>query len=565
MKNIPIGVENFEKLITEDYYYIDKTMFIKELLDKKSDVNLFTRPRRFGKTLLLSMLRYFFEDSRDRRGNKKEYRHLFEGLAIMEEGEKYTRHMGQYPVVSLTLKSGKQRTLESSFSCLVYAIADEFQRHSYILKEKDLFGEEDIEQYKRYQNKKADINEYKQSLKFLCCCLENYYDNKVILLLDEYDVPLEGAYVNHFYPEMIDFIRELLGAALKTNDSLYFAVLTGCLRISRESIFTGLNNLDINTILSGGYSEYFGFTEPEVENMCREYGMEDLYPTVKEWYNGYIFGECNIYNPWSTLKFVKDRLVTRNVLPLPYWVNTSSNDIIRKMIQISDDDARDDIERFIRGEAVWKYLHEDVTYDEIESSPENLWNFMFFTGYFKKLECRYDVEEKKYYAKLAIPNEEIRYIFSNKIEEWFREKTRETNRSLMFNAIVSGDAKTFEAELAKLLQQTISFHDYQENYYHGFLAGVLTGMTGYVVKSNRESGSGRTDLFVKPLSRRNCAFILEFKVAGSIAQLEPKAWEAIRQIEKKNYRQELLDDGYVEVKNYGAAFFKKDCAVVLEE
>lgn len=563
-KNIPIGVESFEDFYTDNYYYIDKTLFIKELIDKKSKVNLFTRPRRFGKTLTLSMLKYFFEDAYDRRGNKVDYRYLFDGCCISDLGEKYTRHMGQYPVISLTLKSGKQSTLESSFACLINAIADEFRRHSYIMSS-DFFDEYEKERYKKFQQEQAAVNEYKSSLKFLCQCLEIYHNKKVILLVDEYDVPLEGAYVNHFYEEMIDFIRELLGAVLKTNESLYFAVLTGCLRISKESIFTGLNNLDIDTILSETYSEYFGFTDAEVQKMCEDYGMSDLYPVVKEWYNGYIFGERNIYNPWSTLKFIKDHLSDRDALPQPYWANTSSNDIVRKMIMIADEEAKADIENFIQGKAIWKYLHEDVTYDEIENSPENLWNFMFFTGYFKKTESEYDRSTKKYYAKLQVPNEEVMYIFVNKVEEWFKEKTKEMDRSLLFNAFVSGDVKTFEAEVTKLLQRTISFHDYQENFYHGFIAGILTGLDGYIVKSNRESGDGRTDIFVKPVNPFRRAFVIEFKVADSVEQLDEKVQEAIKQIEDRKYIGELWDEGYREIKKYGIAFFKKGCVVKYEE
>ena len=563
-KNLPIGVESFEDFYTDDYYYIDKTLFIKELLDQKSKVNLFTRPRRFEKTLTLSMLKYFFEDAYDRRGNKVDYHHLFDGCNISDAGEKYTRHMGQYPVISLTLKSGKQSTLESSFACLINAIADEFRRHSYIMSA-DFLDEYEKERYKKFQQEKATVNEYKSSLKFLCQCLEVYHNKKVIVLIDEYDVPLEGAYVNHFYGEMIDFIRELFGAVLKTNESLYFAVLTGCLRISKESIFTGLNNLDIDTILSGNYSEYFGFTDVEVQKMCEDYGMTDLYPVVKEWYNGYIFGERNIYNPWSTLKFVKDHLSDKDALPQPYWANTSSNDIVRKMIMIADEEAKVDIENFIQGKSIWKFLHEDVTYDEIESSPENLWNFMFFTGYFKKTECEYDCSTKKYYAKLQVPNEEVMYIFVNKVEEWFKEKTKEMDRSLLFNAFVSGDAKTFETEVTRLLQQTISFHDYQENFYHGFIAGILTGLDGYIVKSNRESGEGRTDIYVKPVNPFGRAFVVEFKVADSIDQLQEKVQEAMTQIADRKYIGELWDEGYRDIKKYGMAFFKKGCVVKYEE
>lgn len=559
-KPLPIGVENFEILVTEGYYYVDKTLFIKELLDKKATVNLFTRPRRFGKTLTLSMLQHFFEDAYDRRGNKKDFRALFDGMAIMEQGEQYLHHMGHYPVISLTLKGGRQSTLESSFEMLIVEIAREFKRHEFILKD-DFFGDADKKQYISFRDRTVTASEYKDSLRFLCECLQNYYDKRVIILIDEYDVPLEGAYSNGFYNEMVDFIREFLGSALKTNNALQFAVLTGCLRISKESIFTGLNNLDINSILSVQYGEYFGFTDKEVRTICDDYGLSDKYEEMKDWYNGYLFGQTNVYNPWSTLKYVKDHIEKRDCYPISYWANTSSNSIVRDLINRADQDTKEEIEKLIAGGTITIPVHEDITYDEVYLSPDNLWNFMFFTGYFKKIKEEFDETDDKRYVTLQIANREVRYIFKEKVSGWFEQRVKEADRRVLFQAVTGGDADTFTRELQNLLKDTISFQDFYENFYHGFTLGVLLGMKEYSVKSNRESGDGRSDIFVKPVDRTKTAYVLELKMADSVADLENKTREAIQQIVDKNYEKELYDDGYIDVRRYGIAFFKKNCLV----
>ena len=558
-KPLPIGVENFEKLLNEEYYYVDKTLLVKEVLDMKSDVNLFTRPRRFGKTLALSMLQYYFEEAYDRRGNKKDNSYLFEDMLILKEGTRYTRHMGQYPVISLTLKSGKQSTFDSCMSSLIFNIADEYDRHSFILKD-NVLNEVDKKMYEGFMNREKSPKEYKESLKFLCKCLEKWYGKKVIILLDEYDVPLEGAYHYGFYDEMVDFIRGLFEAAFKTNNSLYFAVITGCLRISKESIFTGLNNLDINSILSVNYGEYFGFTDREVQEMCAYYELEDKYDEMKEWYNGYIFGEANVYNPWSCIKYIKDHVTKRDAFPEAYWVNTSSNSIVKELIYRADDVIKKEVEKLIEWGTITIPVHEDITYDEVYDSMDNLWNFMFFTGYFRKVDEHFEIPQR--YVTLRIPNWEVNYIFRDKVLRWFEEKVKETDRSLLFSSLVEGDTEVFTEELGKLLKSTISFNDYYENFYHGFVTGVLTGMKGYAVMSNREGGNGRSDLYVMPVSRRDTAMVIEFKIAASIADLENAAEKAIQQIIDKNYEQYLYDDGYIKTKRVGIAFFKKDCLVV---
>ena len=558
---LPIGIEDFQMLCSEEYYYIDKTIMIKELLDRKASVNLFTRPRRFGKTLTLSMLQYYFEDAYDKRGNKKDYSYLFADKAIAGAGEKYKRHMGQYPVISLTLKSGKQANFEDCMRALKSNLADEFSRHRYILQDSVMTEKERVV-FESYMNREASNGEYKDSLKFLCKCLEDWHGKKVIVLLDEYDVPLEGAYHYGFYDEMVDFIRGLFEATLKTNNSLYFAVITGCLRISKESIFTGLNNLEINSILTVDYGEYFGFTEPEVMKMCQDYGLEDKFQEMKDWYNGYLFGKTNVYNPWSCIRYIKTHVSQRDAYPEAYWVNTSSNSIVRDLIERADDSQKQVIEDLIAGGEITIPVHEDITYDEVYKSEDNLWNFMFFTGYFRKVGEHFEDTQK--YITIKIPNMEVKHIYKEKVLNWFQEKTKETDRTALFTAIVNGDTEGFTRELKGLLMQTISFHDAYESFYHGFVAGVLTGMKGYIIKSNREGGKGRSDIFIAPVDKEKEAYVLEFKIANSLQEMPDKAKEAIQQIIDRQYEQELLDLGYIKVKRYGIAFFSKNCLVLSE-
>ena len=560
---LPIGIDNFEKLITQGYYFIDKTILIKELLDKKAAVNLFTRPRRFGKTLNLSMLQYFFEDARDEKGRKRGNSYLFEGLQIMEAGEQYVSHMGQYPVINLTLKGGKQPDFELAYSMLKRQIADEYMRHKFILMDERLA--EQKERYLQIMREQADRELYVDALQFLSKCLERYYGKKVIILIDEYDVPLENAHLCGFYEEMIVFIRSLFESALKTNNSLEFAVVTGCLRISKESIFTGLNNMKIISILDEKYDEYFGFTDKEVQKICKDYNMPQKFETMKDWYNGYLFGNANVYNPWSVMQFMDDLQDNTDRYPKAYWANTSSNSVVRQLIEMADEDTKMEIEELIEGKTIEKPIHEDITYDEVYKSMDNLWNFMFFTGYFRKVGERIDDRTKQLYVELTIPNEEVKYIFRTKILGWFDEKVKARDRSKLFTALVKLDVETVEEEIVDMLLETISFNDAYESFYHGFLAGILSGMKGYIVKSNREGGTGRSDLFIKPVTRRKPAYVLEFKVAEKFAQLESKADEALQQIEDRGYARELEDDGYAVVYRYGIAFCGKDCIVKLKE
>ncbi len=556
LKPLPIGVDNFGKLITRDYYYIDKTLLIKDLLDNKADVNLFTRPRRFGKTLNMSMLQYYFEK------REKNNSYLFENLNIMEAGEEYVSHMGQYPVINLSLKSAKQPNFELAYISIARRIAEEYKRHEYILKSENLKNEK--ERFLKILKEQGDEGDYTDSIFFLSQCLEKYHNKKVIILIDEYDVPLENAFFEGFYDKMIAFLRSLFESALKTNSSLEFSVITGCLRISRESIFTGLNNLNIVSILNDRYAEHFGFTDDEVKKILKDYKLEEKYSIIKEWYNGYIFGSTNVYNPWSVVKYVYDLLPNINVFPSSYWANTSSNSIVKSLIEKADSVTKKEIELLIEGKTIEKRVHEDITYDEMYDSMENLWNFMFFTGYFKKVGERMD-EEDNHYITLKIPNKEVKYIFKNKILKWFHDKVKVKDLSTMYSAIFNKDAQTFQKELNAMLRQTISFNDAYENFYHGFTLGVLANMHEFLVKSNREAGDGRSDIFIKSLSIFEPCVILELKVCDKPKDIFKKCDEALAQIDAKNYEEELKEEGYENIIKYGISFYRKDCVIKVKE
>lgn len=555
LKPLPIGIDNFEMLITRGYYYIDKTLLIKDLLDNKASANLFTRPRRFGKTLNMSMLQYFFEK------REEDNSYLFENLNIMKEGEKYTSHMGQYPVINLSLKSAKQPNFELAFKCIKDEITNEFRRHEYILESDELNNEK--EQYLRIVKGDEEEGLYITSLKFLSQCLEKYHKKKTIILIDEYDVPLENSFFEGFYDRMIAFIRSIFESALKTNSSLEFGVITGCLRISRESIFTGLNNLNIISILNERYSEHFGFTDDDVKKITYDYNLDKKYELIKNWYNGYTFGSTDIYNPWSVVKYIYDLLANINTFPSSYWANTSSNSIVKSLIERADTVTKNEVELLIEGKTIEKPVHEDITYDEVYDTIDNLWNFMFFTGYFKKVGERMSETNQKYLS-LKIPNEEVKYIFRTKVLKWFHDKVKVKDLSKMYEAILNKEPEIFEEELNKMLVQTISFNDAYENFYHGFVAGVLSNMHDYIVKSNREGGTGRSDIYIKSVSKRGIAIVIEFKIAKDIDDLEKRADDALNQIKEKKYAEELRSEGYKNIVKYGISFYQKDCLIKME-
>ncbi len=556
-KPLPIGVDNFEDIVKSGYCYIDKTMFIKELLDLKGKVNLFLRPRRFGKTLNLSMLRYFFEDTGDVKKNE-ENKSLFQGLKIMEQGEEYTRHMGNYPVINLTLKSAKQPGFESAYSKLRKAIADEFQRHQYILASEKI-TEEDKKLFQKIADRKAEYDDYSGALEFLSKCLYEAADKKTVILIDEYDVPLENAYFRGFYEKMVDFIRSLFESALKTNNYLQFAVITGCLRISKESIFTGLNHLNIISVLDRKYSEHFGFTEQEVIRMMSYYEVESRFSTMKEWYDGYLFGDTEVYNPWSVIKYLYDLYSDVNAFPHPYWINTSSNDIIKDLIARADRETKGQIETLLGGGLLDIQIHEEVTYEDMRSRGENLWNFLYFTGYLTK-ESEY-FKESSIFLRVRIPDVEVKTIYQNTILNWLKAAIKKEDFHDLYRAMEEGDARRMADLLNGQLFRTISFYDSAENFYHGFLTGILSQSENYLVKSNRESGNGRSDIMVKSPSLRGRSFVVEVKVSDSVDDLEHDAQEALKQIYDKSYMEELRAEGYRKIDCYGISFFRKDCEV----
>ena len=556
---LPIGESFFDRIIEDSYYYVDKTLFIRDILDRGARVTLCTRPRRFGKTLNQTMLKCFFEDTTELGG--KNTRALFNGLKIEAAGDRYLEHQGKYPVIFLSFKDWKLASFEVSCDRIKKDIADEFRRHAYVGDK--ITDHADLETFRKLSRCEGSLADFHSSLRLLSKCLEGYHGRKAIILIDEYDVPLENSWVRGFYQEMVDFIRPFLSNALKDNPHLNSAVITGCLRISKESIFTGLNNLDVVSILSDNYDEYFGFTQDEMDAMLRYYKQECKAEVVRDWYDGYVFGKTEVYNPWSSIKVVSNWIKNIDRYPEPHWVNTSGNDIVRTLIDRADERARTELETLIARGTISKAIHEDVTYDEIYKNADNLWNFMFFTGYLKKVGEGRLGENGEISFDLSIPNMELRYIYATKIKEWFKESIAEKDLGAFFDAILGGDVETFQAELSKLLAESISYMDSAESFYHGFMAGILSRLKGYLVKSNRESGHGRSDLVMYGISIRDKAIIFELKQARKFRELPAACDEALRQIEDNNYAAYWDDEGYADIMKYGVAFYRKNCEVRL--
>ena len=551
-KPIPIGIEDFKRLVDNGCYFVDKTLMIKDIIDIKSSVNLFTRPRRFGKTLNMSMIQRYFEKT------EEDNAYLFEGLNISNSGEKYKEYQGQYPVITLSLKSMKQSCFEDAFLLFKNIISKEFYRHKEILSSNKI-SEIDKKEYVSILEKTADNSQYLYALKLLSDCLKEAYNKNVIILIDEYDVPLESAYLGGFYDDMVNLIRSVFESALKTNPSLEFGILTGCLRISRESIFTGLNNLKVNSITTHIFSEYFGFTKEEVKKFAEDYGLEKYTDEIKNWYDGYIFGNTEIYNPWSIINFISDARNNENVLPKPYWSNTSSNDIIHQLINEGDEETREQIEELLNGGYVDKPIYEDITYSNVKINSDYIWSFLLFTGYLKQIDSYLDGDT--IYSKMVIPNREVKSVYKNTVIHWFDEKIKTNSRDDLFNAMISGNTEEFEDILGDWLDETISYYDGREVYYHCFLSGVLSGFKGYFVKSNRESGVGRPDLLIMKRKQHELAVIIEVKVAEKFAELDKKCDEALQQIEDRNYEAELIDECYQNIIKYGVAFYQKSCKI----
>jgi len=556
---LPIGNSFFDQVIEDGAYYVDKTLLIRDILDRKAKVTLCTRPRRFGKTLNQTMLKCFFEDTAPFGG--KDTRALFRGLKIDEAGERYMEHQGRHPVVFLSFKEAKFDSFDMAYDILKDCIAKEFERHAYVAEK--ILSDYGRDLFKKLSNRAGTVGDYSQALIFLSECLENYHGKKAIILIDEYDVPLENSWsrVPRFYDKMIDFIRPLLSSAFKDNPHLQMGVITGCLRVSKESIFTGLNNLDTASVLDNKYSAYFGFTQGEVDAMLNYYGFDAKTQIVRDWYNGYLFGNTEVYNPWSCLKAVDSWITDINERPKAYWVNTSSNDIIHNMIDNMDSEAKAGLEALIAGCAVSSVVDEYVTYGDLFESTDNLWNFLLFTGYLKKAGDGRMIGVKTI-MDLSIPNKELLYIYETKIQEWLKSQIAKKNLDSLHSAVLNGDAETFQNELSAILSESVSYMDNAESLYHGLMIGALTRINGYSLKSNRESGDGRSDLVLYSSSDMGGkAVIFEFKVAKEFDKLPLACENALKQIEDKNYAAAWDKEGYKNIVKYGIGFYKKRCAV----
>ena len=551
-KPLPIGVEDFKRLVDNEYYFIDKTLMIKELLENKETVNLFTRPRRFGKTLNMSMLQRFFE------ATEKSNAYLFDGLKIAAYPE-YMAYQGKYPVISVSLKSMKQKNFTLAFETYKYLIKSEYSRHKDFIFSKNVLDEEEKARFLSFIQVDATETMYNQAIGFLSNCLKKAYQQNVIILIDEYDVPLENAYHEGFYDDMTNLIRSCFESALKTNPSLEFAVLTGCLRVSRESIFTGLNNLKTYSITKNKFSRYFGFTQEEMKEILQTFSLEQYAGTIAKWYDGYRFGLTEIYNPWSVLNCIDSYLQNDMVACEPYWSNTSSNRIVKRLIEESNERTKSMVEELINGTPIHTQIFEDVTYGTIDVNQDYIWSFLLFTGYLKIISCE-TIGDETYYD-MVIPNVEIKSIYKNTIRSWFIDHVNRDSRTDILESVIHADAEKLEDLLCTWLTNTISCFDEQENYYHGFVTGLVSGFSGYMVVSNRESGNGRFDLVVKQRSRWHHAAILEFKVVEKYNQMTKACEDALRQIEEKDYEASLRDEQYENIAKLGICFCQKRCRV----
>ena len=559
---LPVGIDSFEKIRKNEFYYIDKTKLIEQLVETGGEVTLFTRPRRFGKTLNMSMLRAFFETGADAS--------LFEGLYIAENKALCDEYMGKYPVIFLSLKSVEGLTFDSAKYRITELIGREAQRFDFLL-ESDNLSDDEKWQYKAItgmQNGKFSMDEdiLGSSIQILSYLLFRHLGQKVVILIDEYDVPLDKAFENGYYREMVSLIRGLFGMALKTNDSLAFAVLTGCLRITKESIFTGLNNFKVLSILDPRFDEQFGFTDYEVKKILEDYGLASHFEETKEWYDGYHFGKADIYCPWDVINYVDQLKYDQTVGPQDFWSNSSGNAIVRRFIDKADVKTKNEIERLIAGEAIEKEISLELTYDEVDKSIENLWSVLFTTGY---LTHKGRTESGKYC--LVIPNREVRNLFVKKIREWFSDVTKNDGETLdkLCNAFVNRDAEKIEQIFGDYLWNTISIRDTavakekKENFYHGILLGLLGYKSSWLIKSNAESGTGYSDILVEVPTNRT-GIVIELKYAEN-GDLDAACEEALKQIKEKDYVAKLKQDGMKNFIRYVVACFKKVCKVMVAE
>ena len=554
-KKLPIGIENFEDMIKENYYYVDKTGLIKQLLNEHGLVNLFTRPRRFGKSLNMSMLKYFFEIGNDQT--------IFEGLEISKDKALCDQYLGKFPVISVSLIGAKAGNYADAKDMMKYIIAAE-SRRLYDRMSEDKMNEKQKQQMKSLMEDDMKDTELMTALWILSSILKEYYGKKVIILIDEYDVLLDKAFENDYCNEMSILLRNMLEQSLKTNDNLYMAVLTGCLRIARESIFTGLNNFNIFSITDQYFDEYFGFTDKEVKEILQYYKVPEAFEQTKKWYDGYRFGNTDIYCPWDVINHCRALKVEPDATPQPYWINTSGNYIVKRFIEKANQQTRREIEQLIEGKAIQKEIRLELTYNELDSTIENLWSVLFATGYLTQQD---KPQGRTYY--LIIPNESIRQIFIEQIQEWFKETTRKDENRLkdFCKAFEEGNAEAIEQQLNDYLMKTISIRDTfttkKENFYHGVLLGLLSYDPDWYITSNTESGDGYSDIMIEAEQART-GIIIEVKYAENIKTLDKACEKALKQIKEKNYDQKLQEEGYETILNYGIACYKKRCKVIVD-
>ena len=565
---LPVGIDDFRKLRESSFYYVDKTRLIEQLLLNWSEVTLFTRPRRFGKTLNMSMLKSFFEIGTDKS--------LFDGLYISGNKELCDEYMGKYPVIFLSFKGVEGLTYDEAFDALVRVIGKEISRVSF-LADSDKLTMLEREQYKGLtiiEDGSFVFSKDKliSSLQLLSQMLYKHYGQKVVILIDEYDVPLDKAFQNGYYKEMVSLIRGLFGQALKTNEFLQFAVLTGCLRVSKESIFTGLNNFEINSIVDIDHDEQFGFTDDEVIKLLSDYDRSERYPDVKEWYDGYHFGNADIYCPWDVINFAKKLVSDPSARPSAFWINSSGNDMVKRFVDKADQTTRDEIEKLVAGGFVEKQLRLDLTYDEIDNTIDNLWSVLFTTGYLTKIGEVKVPDSESYAYKLVIPNKEVREVFILQIQEWFKAVVAndDDTMKLLSKAILDKDEKQITRQLNIVMSRMISILDtkapdaMKENFYHGLLLGLLRGSNpDWLIKSNRESGDGFSDILIEP-EDPDAGIVIEVKYAKEMKELDAACETAMAQIKNKRYDEALRDEGRCDILAYGIAFCRKRCRVVGE-
>lgn len=563
---LPVGIENFEEIRAEGYYYVDKTRMIEDLLNRRSKVTLFTRPRRFGKSLNMSMLQHFLEYGCDPS--------LFDGLYISKEKELCKKYMGKYPVVSVSLKSVNGADYMTARSLMCTVIGEEALRFHDLILNSSRLNEAEKERYRQMIDVDQNNNEsfymsdavLMGSMKTLSGLLEKHYGKKVIILIDEYDVPLAKANERGYYDEMVLLLRNIFEQALKTNNSLFFAVLTGCLRISKESIFTGLNNLKVLSVTSVRFDEYFGFTDLEVRKMMEYYGLSNKYRVMKDWYDGYHFGKVEVFCPWDVISYCDDLIDDPNAEPKDYWSNTSSNEVVRQLLEKATADVRDDVERLIAGETVLKEVNENLTYNDLYSKIDNVWSVLFTTGY---LTCQGKTVGNVH--QLGIPNREIHNIFMTQIRDWMQAKVREDGAKLdkFCEAFQNGEARTVQEIFTEYLEETISIRDtavrkdLKENFYHGFLIGLLRSRENWRVISNRESGMGYADIVVEIISEKT-GIVIEVKYPDD-GKLENACLDALSQINEKRYAEQPRLDGMKKILKCGMACYVKSCKVMFQQ